>query len=158
MSCYPSDVPRLVLWSSADVPGSLNCRLALLPRSRTAFPLSLPCVPPKLITFLFVMDLIMQLYKCHLILLLFNSIERIEKRKAPDSTIAYNFISDWCRVCRPVSSCLHASVCVSGYTHVGVSLCVRLSFCMCVCACIFVPALMCMSVHVIALGAPSSLP
>lgn len=120
------------VWSSVDVPASL----ASSPSSHTAFPVSLPCVPQKLITFLFVMDLIMQLYKCHLILLLFNSIERKEERRAPNSTVAYNFISNRCRVCRSVflRVSMHlgppvrgrVSVCVSVFLYV----CVRVSLCL----------------------------
>lgn len=137
------------VWSSADVPASL----ASSPRSHTAFPLSLPCVPLKLITFLFVMDLIMQLYKCHLILLLFNSIERKEERRAPNSTVVCNFISDRCPVRRSVFlRCVRASVCVSGSERVWARLCVY------VCMRIFVPALTCMPVCAVAVGAPNSLP
>lgn len=60
---------------SVFVPVSLNCHLALSLYPNTALSRSLSCMPQKLIAVLFVMGLIMQLYKCHLILLLFNSIE-----------------------------------------------------------------------------------
>lgn len=69
------------VWPSAFVPASLNCHLALSLCSSTALSPSLSGVPRKLITFLFVMGLIMQFYKCHLILLLFNSIEEGEKKE-----------------------------------------------------------------------------
>lgn len=79
MGCVPIFCPVIRqthrVCSSAFVPVSLNCHLALSPCPNTALSLSLPCMPRKLIAFLFVMGLIMQLYKCHLILLLFNSIE-----------------------------------------------------------------------------------
>lgn len=86
------------VWSSGPLQMSLQSELpsGLVTTLPHCVSLSPSRVPWKLITFLFVMDLIMQLYKCHLILLLFNSIERKEKRRAPNSTVAYNFISYWC--------------------------------------------------------------